>query len=137
MSKKHDKPKKMKRETYEKELAQLEVDLVKLQGWIKAKGLKVGCAPDTFLGGGNQTCRKLIDDGWIGKPIGFTAFMAGHGAVLCDGARQFIRTGQAGVRIYDYFVSGTRCYQRTKPSSPPANARQHCPLACAKEFRPR
>jgi polyphosphate kinase 2 len=41
MSKKHDKPKKMKRETYEKELAKLEVDLVKLQGWIKAKGLKV------------------------------------------------------------------------------------------------
>jgi len=41
MSKKHDKPKKMKREAYEKELAKLEVDLVKLQGWIKAKGLKV------------------------------------------------------------------------------------------------
>lgn len=29
------------------------------------KGLRVGCAPDTFLGGGLQTCRKLIDDGWI------------------------------------------------------------------------
>jgi polyphosphate kinase 2 len=41
MSKKHDKPKKMKREAYERELAKLEVDLVKLQGWIKAKGLKV------------------------------------------------------------------------------------------------
>ncbi len=41
MSKKHDKPKKMKRKAYEKELAKLEVDLVKLQGWIKAKGLKV------------------------------------------------------------------------------------------------
>ncbi len=41
--------------------------------------LLVGSAPDTFLGGGAQTCRKLIDDGWIGKPMGFTAFMAGHG----------------------------------------------------------
>ncbi len=39
------------------------------------KGLRVGCAPDTFLGGGLQTCRKLIDDGWIGEPIGATAFM--------------------------------------------------------------
>ncbi len=45
----------------------------------KSKGLLVGCAPDTFLGGGLQTCRKLIDDGWIGDPIGATAFMMGHG----------------------------------------------------------
>lgn len=33
-----------------------------------SKGLLVGCAPDTFLGAGVQTCIKLIDDGWIGKP---------------------------------------------------------------------
>jgi len=45
----------------------------------KAKGLRVGCAPDTFMGGGIQTCRKLIDDGWIGEPIGATAFMLCHG----------------------------------------------------------
>jgi predicted dehydrogenase len=43
------------------------------------RGLLVGCAPDTFLGGGLQTCRKLIDDGWIGEPVAATAFMAGHG----------------------------------------------------------
>jgi len=35
------KPKKMKRNKYERELAKLEVELVKLQGWIKAKGLKI------------------------------------------------------------------------------------------------
>src|SRR5262249_11857130 len=40
----------------------------------KAKGLRIGCAPDTFLGGGHQTCRKLIDDGVIGEPIAATAF---------------------------------------------------------------
>lgn len=45
----------------------------------KAKGLLVGCAPDTFLGGGLQTCRKLIDEGWIGQPVAATAFMAIHG----------------------------------------------------------
>jgi predicted dehydrogenase len=45
----------------------------------KQKDLRVGCAPDTFLGGGIQTCRKLIDDGWIGQPIGATAFMTCHG----------------------------------------------------------
>ena len=31
-------------------------------------GLRFGCAPDTFLGAGLQTCIKLIDEGWIGKP---------------------------------------------------------------------
>ena len=44
-----------------------------------ARGLLVGCAPDTFLGGGLQTCRKLIDDGWIGEPVAATAFMMSHG----------------------------------------------------------
>ncbi|NWG15932.1 MAG: Gfo/Idh/MocA family oxidoreductase [Chloroflexi bacterium] len=44
-----------------------------------AKGVRVGCAPDTFLGGGLQTCRKLIDEGWIGQPVAAVAFMAGHG----------------------------------------------------------
>lgn len=39
---KESKPvKKMKRKAYERELAKLEIELVKLQGWIKAKGLKV------------------------------------------------------------------------------------------------
>lgn len=43
------------------------------------RGLRVGCAPDTFLGGGLQTCRKIIDDGWIGDPVGATAFMLNAG----------------------------------------------------------
>jgi predicted dehydrogenase len=43
------------------------------------KGLRVGAAPDTFLGGGHQTVRKLIDDGWIGEPVAATAFMMGRG----------------------------------------------------------
>ena len=43
------------------------------------KGVLVGCAPDTFLGGGIQTCRKLIDDGVIGDPVAATAFMMNHG----------------------------------------------------------
>jgi predicted dehydrogenase len=43
------------------------------------KGLRVGCAPDTFLGAGIQTSRKTLDAGAIGKPIAGTAFMCGHG----------------------------------------------------------
>jgi len=45
----------------------------------KEKGLLVGGAPDTFMGGGLQTCRKLIDDNWIGTPVAATAFMTCHG----------------------------------------------------------
>ena len=41
--------------------------------------LRVGCAPDTVLGSGAQTARKLIDDDAIGRPVAFTAFMMGHG----------------------------------------------------------
>jgi len=43
------------------------------------KGVRVGGAPDTFLGAGIQTCRKLIDDGWIGKPVAANAVMLSHG----------------------------------------------------------
>src|SRR4030042_2987160 len=41
----------------------------------KEAGVLIGGAPDTFMGGGIQTCRKLIDDGWIGETIAATAFM--------------------------------------------------------------
>jgi predicted dehydrogenase len=44
-----------------------------------AKGGRVGGAPDTFLGAGLQTCRKLIDDGAIGEPVAATAAMLCHG----------------------------------------------------------
>jgi predicted dehydrogenase len=43
------------------------------------KGVLVGCAPDTFLGAGIQTCRKLIDDGFIGTPVAASAFMVCRG----------------------------------------------------------
>jgi predicted dehydrogenase len=44
-----------------------------------ANKVRVGGAPDTFLGAGIQTCRKLLDDGWIGRPVAATAFMVNHG----------------------------------------------------------
>ena len=42
-------------------------------------GLLMGGAPDTFMGAGIQTCRKLIDDGYIGDVIGAACFMICHG----------------------------------------------------------
>jgi len=45
----------------------------------REKGLLIGCAPDTFLGAGIQTCRRIIDMGIIGEVTGATAFMVCHG----------------------------------------------------------
>ncbi len=45
----------------------------------RAKGVLVGCAPDTFLGAGYQTCRRLIDEDRIGHPVAASAFMLCHG----------------------------------------------------------
>jgi predicted dehydrogenase len=63
----------------EKPLCIFREDAQKILKIATEKGLRVGCAPDTFMGAGLQTCRKLIDDGAIGTPVGATAFMMGHG----------------------------------------------------------
>lgn len=63
----------------EKPLAVTREEGKQLLELAERKGLRVGSAPDTFLGGGIQTCIKLIQDGWIGTPIGATAFMMGSG----------------------------------------------------------
>jgi predicted dehydrogenase len=43
------------------------------------QGVRLGCAPDTFLGAGLQTCRALLDAGAIGEPIGACGFMLSSG----------------------------------------------------------
>ena len=63
----------------EKPLAISREDGQRIVALAAEKGLRVGGAPDTFMGAGIQTCRKLIDDGWIGEPIGAAAFMLCHG----------------------------------------------------------
>ncbi|HWB61570.1 MAG TPA: Gfo/Idh/MocA family oxidoreductase [Chthoniobacteraceae bacterium] len=63
----------------EKPLSTTREDARALMKLAAQKGLRIGCAPDTFLGGGLQTCRKLIDDGWIGTPVAAAAFLKHHG----------------------------------------------------------
>jgi predicted dehydrogenase len=63
----------------EKPLALTREQGQRLLSLAKAKGLLVGGAPDTFFGASHQTCRKLIDDGWIGDPVAAVAFMTCHG----------------------------------------------------------
>ena len=52
----------------------------KLIAAAKKKGVRVGSAPDTFLGGGHQQARAVIDSGKLGTIVGGTAFFAcpGH-----------------------------------------------------------
>lgn len=52
----------------------------KLMQEAECRGLQIGCAPDTFLGGSHQTARALVDQGLLGRPVGGTAtFMCpGH-----------------------------------------------------------
>ena len=58
----------------EKPLGVNMVEARKVMDLAAQKNLRVGCAPDTFLGGGHQTARKLIDDGAIGTPVAGTAY---------------------------------------------------------------
>jgi predicted dehydrogenase len=41
--------------------------------------VRIGCAPDTFLGTGLQAARNAIDRGVIGEPLAANAFMLGFG----------------------------------------------------------
>ncbi len=63
----------------EKPLGLDRVEAAKIIAAAGARGVRVGCAPDTVLGAGIQTCRKLVDDGAIGQPVAATAFMMSHG----------------------------------------------------------
>jgi predicted dehydrogenase len=58
----------------EKPLGVVFKDGRKLMDFAAKRKLRVGSAPDTFLGGSHQTCRRLIDAGKIGTPVGGTAF---------------------------------------------------------------
>ncbi|HEX9108026.1 MAG TPA: Gfo/Idh/MocA family oxidoreductase, partial [Longimicrobiales bacterium] len=63
----------------EKPLALTREQGAELLALASTNGLRIGCAPDTFLGAGLQTCRRLIDEGAIGQPVAATAFMLCHG----------------------------------------------------------
>lgn len=63
----------------EKPLAATLAEATELVKLAEEKNLRIGGAPDTFMGAGIQTCRKLIEDGYIGTPVGATAFLVCRG----------------------------------------------------------
>ena len=54
-------------------------DALALQKYAAKKKLRVGSAPDTFLGASHQLARKAIDDGKIGKVVSGTCHFMGPG----------------------------------------------------------
>jgi predicted dehydrogenase len=67
----------------EKPLATTRQDAAAMLELAKKNGLRIGCAPDTFLGAALQNARKLLDEGAIGTPVAAVAFM------LCGGAESW------------------------------------------------
>jgi predicted dehydrogenase len=63
----------------EKPLALTSAEARKLVAEADRRGLKLGGAPDTFLGAGGQTARRLVDKGAIGRVLAGTAHFMGHG----------------------------------------------------------
>ena len=57
----------------EKPLATTLADAKAMVEAADARGVRLGCAPDTFLGGGLQTARDVLDAGSIGEPLGANA----------------------------------------------------------------
>lgn len=64
-------------------------DGARILALAQSRGLLVACAPDTFLGGGIQTARQLIDAGEIGRPISAMAFWMNRGHETWHPAPQF------------------------------------------------
>ena len=63
----------------EKPFATNLAEAARLLNLAKQKNLKIGNAPDTFLGGRWQTARTLIDEGKIGDIVGFQAHVGTRG----------------------------------------------------------
>ena len=63
----------------EKPLALTAADAGKLVAEADKRGVKLGGAPDTFLGAGGQIARRLIDKGAIGGVVAGSAYVMSHG----------------------------------------------------------
>jgi predicted dehydrogenase len=80
----------------EKPLAVTREDGQRILELAASKGLRVGSAPDTFLGAGIQTCVQLIQDGAIGEPVSAVAFMVGGGHETWHPAPEFFYQAGGG-----------------------------------------
>lgn len=70
-------------------------------------GLRIGSAPDTFLGGAHQQARAVVDSGVLGQIVGGTAFMQvpGHEAWHPDPAFYYDIGGGPVLDMGPYYIT--------------------------------
>ena len=79
----------------------------KLLDAAKAAGLRIGSAPDTFLGGAHQQARAVVDSGVLGQLVGGTAFMQcpGHESWHPDPAFYYDLGGGPMLDMGPYYIT--------------------------------
>ncbi|WP_297105857.1 Gfo/Idh/MocA family oxidoreductase [uncultured Devosia sp.] len=79
----------------------------KLLDAAKAAGLRIGSAPDTFLGGAHQQARAIVDSGALGQLVGGTAFMQcpGHESWHPDPAFYYDIGGGPMLDMGPYYIT--------------------------------
>ncbi|KAB0678990.1 Gfo/Idh/MocA family protein [Aureimonas leprariae] len=82
-------------------------DATRLTAAAAQRRLRVGSAPDTFLGGGHQTAREFLDAGRLGQPVGGTAFFMcpGHERWHPDPAFYYERGGGPMLDMGPYYIT--------------------------------
>lgn len=78
-----------------------------LRAITRATGLRVGSAPDTFLGGAHQLARAAIDEGAVGRIVAGTAHVMSHGMEMWHPNPDFFFLPGAGpmLDIGPYYVT--------------------------------
>ncbi|SCB24620.1 Gfo/Idh/MocA family protein [Rhizobium hainanense] len=91
----------------EKPLGVSMAEAEELMAIARAGDLRLGCAPDTFLGGGHQLTRRLLDEGRIGKTISATAMLLlpGHEHWHPNPAFFYGRGGGPMLDVGPYYVT--------------------------------
>jgi predicted dehydrogenase len=95
----------------EKMIATTLAEAQELEQLARARNLLIGCAPDTFMGAGLQTARKLLDAGLIGAPVAAQAIIVRgyhHERMRTDPEKRFAFCPGGGI-IFDvgcYYLTG-------------------------------
>jgi predicted dehydrogenase len=80
----------------EKPLALAPADGAKILAEAQSRGLRVGSAPDTFLGAGLQSAARAVRAGLIGEPVSATAVTQGPGPESWHPSPEFLFQYGAG-----------------------------------------
>lgn len=81
-------------------------DALELKEISRKQNLRLGCAPDTFLGAAIQTARKVIDSGEIGKVVScHAAVNRDMGFLYYPGTFSTMRGGGIGFDVGIYYLT--------------------------------